>query len=484
MTWKASLNGLAFFIGWGLEFRVCDHANLGKLELTPPTRNPKLCELTETPIIFPLRFPMSYSTHIAKKVFAGLLLPAVVAFVFCLPATAFAQQQPSEEVKRALELYESSNFVGALPLLEKLAEKNPDDSFILSRLGFTLYATASVEKDVARRKKILERAQQVLLKSRARGDDSNLTTITLDALSRGDEAKLPYSTIQAAEAAIREGEAAFVKGDMDSALAAYKRALELDPKLYDAALYAGDSEFKKAYKSTDPQFRTEHFDQAGIWFAKAIAIDPNRETAYRYWGDALDIQGKTQEARDKFVDAIIAEPYNRRPYMGLMQWADKHKVPLGHPKIEIASNVSSDKPGEVKITVNDLALKGKDKDGSAAWLMYGIARAGWMDKANGRSEKFAKAYPGEKVYRHSLAEEIDALSMVATSVSGQLKDKQVTELSTSLANLMKLSEAGLLEPYVFFVTPDEGIVRDYAAYRSANRDKLKRYWLEFVIAQK
>ena len=426
---------------------------------------------------------MSYSTHIAKKVSAGLLLPALVAFVFCVPGKALAQQQQSEEVKRALELYESSNFVAALPLLEKLAEKNPDDPFILSRLGFTLYAWAAVEKDVARRKQFLERAQQVLLKSRSRGDESNLTTITLDALSRGDEVKIPYSTIQSAEAAIREGEAAFVKGDMEAALAAYKRALDLDPKLYNAALYAGDSEFKKAYKSTDPQFRAEHFGQAAIWFAKAIAIEPNRETAYRYWGDALDIQGKTAEARDKFVEAIIAEPYNRRPYMGLMQWAEKHKVPLGHPKIEIASNVSSDKPGEVKITVNDLA-KGKDKDGSAAWLMYGIARAGWMDKANGRSEKFSKAYPGEKSYRHSLAEEIDALSMVATSVSGQLKDKQVTELSTSLANLMKLSEAGLLEPYVFFVTPDEGIVRDYAAYRSANRDKLKRYWLEIVIAQK
>src|SRR5437879_8137856 len=41
---------------------------------------------------------------------------------------------------------------------------------------------------------------------------------------------------------------------------------------------------------------------------KAIAIDANRETAYRYWGDALDAQGKTNLARDKFVEAIVAEP--------------------------------------------------------------------------------------------------------------------------------------------------------------------------------
>src|SRR6185503_10491864 len=104
--------------------------------------------------------------------------------------------------------------------------------------------------------------------------------------------------IQAAEVAIREGEQAFMRGDMDKAIAAYRRALAADPHLYDAALYAGDAEFKKAMNSTDAPFRSEHFDASGVWFAKAIAIDPNRETAYRYWGDALDAQGKTNEARD------------------------------------------------------------------------------------------------------------------------------------------------------------------------------------------
>jgi hypothetical protein len=31
------------------------------------------------------------------------------------------------------------------------------------------------------------------------------------------------------------------------------------------------------------------------------------------------------------------------------------------------------------------------------------------------------------------------------------------------------------------VRPDEGIARDYAAYRQTTRDKLRRYWTEFVI---
>ena len=48
---------------------------------------------------------------------------------------------------------------------------------------------------------------------------------------------------------------------------------------------------------------------AGLWFQKAVAIDPNRETAYRYWGDALWAAGDKMGAKAKFVDAIIAEPF-------------------------------------------------------------------------------------------------------------------------------------------------------------------------------
>ena len=222
---------------------------------------------------------MSKYSPLARRMFACLLGSAL----FCLALSAQAQQEPPPEWKRALELYEAQNFVAALPLLEKVAAGAPENPVVLSRLGFALYAVAATEKDAESRKRMLDRARTVLLKSQSLGDNSNLTQIVLDGLS-GDGEAVPFSQVKAAEAAIREGETAFVRGDMDAAIKSYKRALELDPKLYDAALYAGDSEFKKAYASKDPQFRKEHFEQAGIWFAKAIAINPNRETAYRYWG--------------------------------------------------------------------------------------------------------------------------------------------------------------------------------------------------------
>ena len=53
---------------------------------------------------------------------------------------------------------------------------------------------------------------------------------------------------------------------------------------------------------------------------KAVAINADRETAHRYWGDALMMgQGKRDASREHFVDAIVAEPYTRNAWVGLVQ---------------------------------------------------------------------------------------------------------------------------------------------------------------------
>ncbi|MDX6578337.1 MAG: hypothetical protein QOE96_4290, partial [Blastocatellia bacterium] len=93
-------------------------------------------------------------------------------------------------------------------------------------------------------------------------------------------------------------------------------------------------------------------------------------------------------------------------------------------------------------------------------------------------------YPDEKVYRHSLKEEAAALRMVAEFAAKDLKSGKVKTLEVSLENLVRVNDAGLLEPYILFARPDQGIARDYAAYRKANRDKLRRYWLEIAIGIK
>ncbi len=430
---------------------------------------------------------MMHSANSGSRGFplTACLLTIIFTLMLSPPVLVLAQQGDYATYAtarlHAFQLMEESKYTEAVPILEKLAAQNPKDGQVLYGLAFSLLVSERNLEDPTARKQMRARARSFFVRAKEAGESDTLSEKVLNSVPPDGGEDSTFSRNAVADVAMREAEAAFSRGDLDKALESYARALQLDSKLYEAAVFAGDMEFKKGYSSTDAQFRSVRFDKAGEWFAKAIAIASARETAYRYWGDALLAQGNMEEARAKFVEAIIAEPYNRLSSVGLIKWAQQNNIGLAHPKIEIPSNVSSSKRGEVKITVEELALKPGDSDGSSAWLMYGIARAGWMDNKTGRSEKFAKAYPNGKAYRHSLAEEFDALGLVVESLRTQTKEKRVKKLTPSLENLLKLSDAGLLEAYILFARADEGIARDYGTYRAANRDKLRRYWNEFVI---
>ena len=112
-----------------------------------------------------------------------ILLNICLLMVLLATAAAVSAQDASER-QRALDLYESSQYAAALPLLEKVAQANPNDVAVLSRLGFVLYATSTAEKNATTRQQMRDRARTILLRSKSLGDDSNLTSIALDALSR------------------------------------------------------------------------------------------------------------------------------------------------------------------------------------------------------------------------------------------------------------------------------------------------------------
>ena len=260
---------------------------------------------------------------------------------------------------------------------------------------------------------------------------------------------------------ISEGEALLSQGKGDEALKKYQQALEADPKSYHAALFSGDIYLQK-----------QDFAQAEIWYQKAIAIDPNRETAYRYSATPLMKQRKLEAARDRYIEAFITEPYNRFAVAGLIQWGNATQTQLGHPKIDIPTNVTFDEKGDAKIDLDANALLNNKDDGSFAWISYGVTRSQW------RKEKFARTFPSEKTYRHSLPEEVDALRSV---LSVATTDKRTKNLNSSLAKLKKLDEDGLLEAYILMARPDEGIAQDHAAFLKQNRDKLRRYVVQYVV---
>lgn len=396
---------------------------------------------------------------------AFILFGVLLAFAPLAPAQTPAPQDAERD--RAIGLINESKYAEALPLFEKLATTRSADPQVMFGLGIARLMASREIKDDEERARARLSARTALLRAKELGiRNDNLEMLIKSITADGGEPGV--SKNKEAQAAMEAAFKAFAAKDYAQAAKEYERAARLDPTLYEAALYTGNS-----------YYAMNSWDKAGEWFAKAIALDANRETAYRYWGDALMGNGKQEAARDKFFEAIIAEPYNQLSWKGLIQWAQENKVKLNHPQIEIPTSVTNGANGNVNITIDPKALGGSKADGSAAWMMYGIARAGWTTDKNGKlSEKFAKAYPGERTYRHSLAEEIDALQLVLLSVKEQ---EDIKQLEPSLAALVKLNTAGLVEPYILFARADQGIINDYAAYRAAHRDKLRRYLLEYVV---
>lgn len=93
-------------------------------------------------------------------------------------------------------------------------------------------------------------------------------------------------------------------------------------------------------------------------------------------------------------------------------------------------------------------------------------------------------FPQEKGYRHSLLEEADALKAVATKLVELRASPDAGALvaqDLAAAQLLKLYDAGLIDPYVLFSLGDAGIAEDYAAYRENNRSKLETYMDQFVV---
>lgn len=393
-----------------------------------------------------------------------LTLIIFLLFVFSFPSALGAQQQQDPERVRAFQLYQDAHYTEALPAFEKLAAKYPEDPEVIMTYGFLVLGQTAYEKDAAKRKEARRRGRELLVKAQKLGANDQLLKSMLESVppDGGDDPKL--STKTEAEEAMREGEAAFAKKDFPKAIESYQRALLLDPKLYEAALFVGD-----CYYATADQ------KKAGEWFARAVSINPDRETAYRYWGDALMKQGRVTEAGDKFVEAYLAEPYSRMARSAFLDWGQRVNIVLNHPRVEIPTNVSSKGEGEVMINLDPNALKKDDKSNAgAAWITYSLMRAGW------RSEQFAKQYPDEKQYRHSLKEEAQAMR-AALRVFSDDKNKKAPNVDPSLTLLAKLDKEGLLESFILLALPDAGIAQDYPAYRRTNIEDLRRYVKQYVL---
>ena len=339
-----------------------------------------------------------------------------------VPDDAYESQR-----KFAIALLNQQKHMEALPVFESLAKQNSNDPEVLFGWSACLvnHSATVTDPEAARKERI--HARELLLRAKELGKQGDLLMNLLDLLPPDGSA--PFGSATAGDASMRAGEAAFAKNDYDEAIKNYSRALELDPKNYYAALFVGDSYFAK-----------KDFPNAVIWYDKAIALDPNVETAYRYEADLLIKSGEMEKARTRSIQAVIANPYSQVTWRALNYWATSNKLQLN------------------RLHINTPATSSKD----------------------GQTNK--KHFPDAKEYRHSLAEESQALNVAALGVSNDSKNQKKPPADPDLALLAKLFDAKMIEPYVLLSAPDRDIaLNDYVPYREQHRDQLEAYLSQFIV---
>ena len=384
------------------------------------------------------------------------------------------------ERKQADELYLAGKTLEALPLYEDLCKQDATIAVFAERHGMGLIKKSATLQDPKAQSEVMNEGMAEIRRAKSLGDDSPLVQTLLAQQAKtspvgvavgGALGALPltvgytYAGTSKAQAFAKDGEAAFAKNDFAAAEKLYEAASKADPAWYSAALFAGDA-----------NFRMKDWSDAGVWFAKAIAIDPDRETAYRYWGDDLYAAGDHMGSKAKIIEAVIAEPYTNTTWLKLRQWTQVTKTAFVVPGVNRPEFTTPD--GKLKV---DPALETETGDGHASWLVYqqervahGARTAGQPILA-GATDKNGHQTPSG--YVHTLDEEMAALTAMLGDLQKKLASGAVTQekLEPGLKNLLLLQKMGFLEPFVLLNWNDAGLRYSYPAYRAGHREQLAAY---------
>ena len=387
-----------------------------------------------------------------------LLVCASLLFTASFSLSAQTEEEVVRATARAMQLFEQQNYADAVPHLEVIVKAMPTEPKVRFMYGFSLVAKSKQVNNTDEAKQLSAKALEQFKEAKKLGFNEPSNDALIALLSGGSPAPgandaPQYSLNPQAEKTMFEAEGLFAQSKYDEAIKLFEKVLTLDPKVYQAAISGGDSFVAKS-----------DWENAEKWYQRAIAIDPTRETAYRYSATPFMKQKKYDQARERYIEAYIVEPYSRMSARGINQWAEMTGKDLRHPMVDVPEftlDATGKAVPKIKIDANDPA--------ASPWLAYFASRESW------NKEKFAKAFPKEKQYRHSLQEEIESLrALVRAAQEKKLANKQFELIA-------QMDKDSVLEAFVLLARPDEGVATDHAEYLKNNRPKLRLYVANYVI---
>lgn len=383
----------------------------------------------------------------------GLLLALPLAAAVSVPETT------RELLALGHELSKAQRYDEERALYEAWLRLHADDAQVTFALGYAMYLQASAEGNTPKGDELRRRTYQLVREGIRLGYDGALVDLMKGAVDAEGHDLAKYSERADVDAVMRQGEQAFAAGRHDEALKAYENALLLDPGHYAATLYIGDVHFVR-----------NELPAAMTWFERATKLDPDRETAWRYWGDALAKVDRGDDALEKYVQALVAEPYNRLPRQMLQAFGTRTGRPPRAPAVNLPRIAVSVAGGRISVD--------QDLRGDPLLDAYVKARADWL------LNEWPKRSGGSAAARHSLGEEAAGLRAAVrfADAADPATKAKLTNWDASVRTIKSLDAAGFLEAFILLDWPDNGIAADYADYRRQNRAPLLRYVHQVTLA--
>ena len=228
-------------------------------------------------------------------------------------------------------------------------------------------------------------------------------------------------------------------GYVDESIAAWLKLIDINPNSYMAWLNKGITHLK-----------IEQFEPAEEAFTKAVEIEPKHPSGHYFMFVMNGMRGYTYEEEKhlkNYLDVSKGDHRKQEAEQRLAQINNFYKT------INIDPNTSS-----MKLN-----------------LMQQLVRVRW------KSEKHREAYPEEKFYRPSLAEEEEVLQF-SLSVLGEIDEKNEEKVEADikiLESLKAIQQAGFVKEKAF-VELKEVLGKKDLEWGAQNQSRIKEYmaWAE------
>lgn len=221
-------------------------------------------------------------------------------------------------------------FTGLRSKKVDLEERNKLLTEAIKSRGVTFSFTPDIEKELQETgadKELIEAIKQrsVIVKTSATPMPVATPAPMPVATPAATPAPPDFSTFQ------KKGDSNFVKGDYDSAVINYSKAIDLNPKESSIYLSRGLVYYNRKF-----------YDLAIADYGKAIEIDPKEMMAYYYRGDSFEKLGELQKAADDYKKVVELDSSNENAKANVQRLeAELKKNQPKDTKVTTASNTEA-----------------------------------------------------------------------------------------------------------------------------------------------